>query len=260
MPERSSYPPGTPSWVDLGSPDLDASALFYGGLFGWEAVETGPVEETGGYRMFMRDGRHVAGLGPLHTADQPPIWTTYVSVQDADDAVRRIGEAGGRTLLEPLDVLEAGRMAVLADPAGAAFAVWEPAAHKGAAVVNEPGALSWNELATRDPDGAKRFYGEVFGWAGEAQAMGSDTYTVWMLGGEMVGGMIEMDERWPAEVPPHWMAYFAVHDADDAAELAEDLGGRVWVAPTDLPVGRFAMLAGPHGEVFSVIALAAPGS
>lgn len=260
MPERASYPPGTPSWVDLASPDLDASALFYGGLFGWEAVETGPLEETGGYRMFMHDGRHVAGLGPLQSDEGPPFWTTYVSVQDADAAVRRISEAGGRTLMEPLDVLRAGRMAVLADPAGAAFAVWQPAEHEGAAVVDEPGAPAWNELVTRDVDGSRRFYREAFGWVGEPQPLAHTTYTVWTLRGERVGGMLEMDDQWPAEVPPFWMVYFAVKDADAAAELTEDLGGRVSVAPMDLPVGRFAMLHGPHGEVFSVIALAAPGS
>lgn len=257
MPEVSEYAPGTPSWVDLASPDPDASARFYGGLFGWEAVETGPVEESGGYRMLKRDGRTVAGLGPTQAEGQPAMWTTYVSTDDAESVAAKVRDAGGQVVMEPFDVLGVGRMAVFVDPGGAYFSVWQPQTHHGADVVNEPGALSWNELATRDIDAAKAFYGAVFGWEGETNAYGETSYTEWKLGGRSVGGMIAMNEQWPAEVPPHWMVYFAVEDADAAVARAEELGGRVAVPPTDTPAGRFAVLNDPHGAVFSVIALTA---
>jgi uncharacterized protein len=256
MPEVTEYAPGTPSWVDLASPDPDASAAFYGALFGWEAPEAGPVEETGGYRMLQRDGRNVAGLGPTQGEGQPAMWTTYVSTDDAQAASARVREAGGRVVLEPFDVLGAGRMAVFVDPAGAFISVWQPQSHHGADVVNEPNAFCWTELATRDIDGAKRFYEAVFGWRGETNAYGETSYTEWKLGGRTVGGMIQMNEEWPEEVPPHWMVYFAVDDIDAAAGRVEELGGKVAVAPTDTPAGRFAVVNDPHGAVFSIIRLA----
>ena len=258
MPEVSEHTPGTPSWVDLSSPDPDAAARFYEGLFGWQATETGPVEETGGYRMLQRDGRNVAGLGPTQGEGQPPMWTTYVSVEDAETTAAKVREAGGQVMMDAFDVLGAGRMAVLVDPTGAMISVWQPQSHRGADVVNEPGALCWNELATRDPDSAKRFYEAVFGWRGETSAYGDTTYTEWKLGGRSVGGMIEMSDQWPAEVPAHWMVYFAVEDVDAAAAKVAELGGKVAVEPTDTPVGRFAVLTDPHGALFSIIALRQP--
>jgi uncharacterized protein len=255
MPEVSEHAPGTPSWVDLASPDPDASARFYGGLFGWEATEPGPVEETGGYRMLQRDGRNVAGLGPTQSAGQPAMWTTYVSTDDAETVAAKVREAGGQVMMEPFDVLGSGRMAVFADPAGAFLSVWQPLSHHGADVVNEPGSLCWNELATRDVEEAKAFYRAVFGWEGETNAYGETSYTEWKLGGRTIGGMIAMNEQWPAEVPAHWMVYFAVEDADAAASRVEELGGKVAVAPSDTPAGRFAVVNDPHGAVFSIIAL-----
>jgi uncharacterized protein len=255
MPEVSAYAPGTPSWVDLASPDPDASARFYGGLLGWEAVDTGPVEETGGYRMLQLRGRNVAGLGPTQGEGQPAMWTTYVGTDDAEAVAARVREAGGQVIMEPFDVLGVGRMAVFSDPGGAFFSVWQPQTHHGADVVNEPGALAWNELATRDIDAAKAFYGAVFGWDAETNAYGETSYSEWKLDGRSIGGMIAMNEQWPAEVPPHWMVYLAVADADAAVERAQELGGKVAVPPTDTPAGRFAVLNDPHGAVFSVIAL-----
>jgi predicted enzyme related to lactoylglutathione lyase len=256
MPEVSEHAPGTPSWVDLASPDPDASARFYGGLFGWDAPEAGPVEETGGYRMLRREGKNVAGLGPTQAPDQPAMWTTYVSTDDAEAVAAKVREAGGQVVMEPFDVLGAGRMAVFVDPAGAFISVWQPKDHSGADVVNEPGSLCWNELATRDIDQAKAFYRAAFGWEGETNAYGDTSYTEWKLGGRTIGGMIRMNEQWPAEVPPHWMVYFAVADVDGAAKRVEELGGKVAVQPTDTPAGRFAVVNDPHGAVFSIITLA----
>lgn len=248
-----TYDPGTPSWVDLGSPDPAAAADFYSRLFGWTVVDLGP--EAGGYRMAYLHDRPVAGIGPQQQPDSPPYWTTYISVSDIDATAKAVRAAGGQVHLEPMDVLDAGRMAVFADPTGAPFSAWQPRAHQGAGVVNEPGALCWNELATRDPAAARRFYPAVLGWAATEHDTGDVPYTVWTLRDREVAGMLPMDERWPTDLPPHWMAYFAVEDTDTAAVTAERLGGRVLVAPTDIPPGRFAVLGDPQGAVFSVLAM-----
>jgi hypothetical protein len=258
MPEVTQHAPGTPSWVDLSSPDIDATARFYGGLFGWEAAEAGPPEETGGYRMFTLGGRNVAGLGPVQDEGQPAMWTTYVSVADAGETAGAAREAGGQVMLEPLDVMGAGRMAVLTDPAGAVIALWQPESHQGADVVNEPGTLCWTELATREVDEACRYYRAVFGWDSETNAYGDTTYTEWKLGGRTIAGMSEMGAQWPAEAPAHWSVCFAVEDTDATTARAVELGGRVGIEPTDTPVGRFAVLNDPNGAVFSIIHLAQP--
>jgi predicted enzyme related to lactoylglutathione lyase len=258
MPERPSYEAGTPSWVDLGTPDVDASARFYGELLGWESVEAGPVEQTGGYRMFLKDGRRVAGLGPIMNEGQPPAWNTYISVDDAADAAERVASAGGQVLMGPMQVTDAGHMAVFVDGVGAVTGLWQPGSHRGAELVNEAGALAWNELACRDIERAKAFYHEVFGWDGATSTMeGGMVYTMWTLRGEMVGGMLEMGDEFPATVPPHWLAYFGVEDADAAAAQIGELGGSLIVEPTTIPAGRFTVASDPHGAAFAVIAIAA---
>jgi predicted enzyme related to lactoylglutathione lyase len=150
MSERSSYEPGVPCWVDLGSPDLDASVEFYTALFGWQVPESENVEETGGYRRATRNGADVCGMMPLMQEGQPPAWSSYVSVADADATAAAVTENGGSVIAEPMDVMELGRMAVFADPGGAVFGIWQPGTFHGAGLVNEPGALAWNELNTRD--------------------------------------------------------------------------------------------------------------
>jgi predicted enzyme related to lactoylglutathione lyase len=254
MVQKTSYDPGTPSWVDLGSPDPAAAADFYGNLFGWEIGEAGPPE-TGGYRMCLLRGTPVAGIGTQQQTGMPPYWTTYVSVADADSTTKEVRNAGGQVFVEPMNVMDFGRMAVYADPSGAVFSAWQPINHIGAGLVNEAGALSWNELLTRDVEGSKAFYGSVFGWTGNALKMGEMEYTEWQLGGASIGGMMEMDDNFPAEVPPHWMIYFAVADADATAAKVTELGGSVHQPPMDIPQGRFALLADPQGAMFSIIAL-----
>ncbi len=256
MSRPDSYQPGTPSWVDLASPDLDASASFYGQLFGWEARETGPAEETGGYRMFYKDDLSVAGLGPIMNEGQPPAWTTYVTVADADETTTKVTDAGGQPLMTPLDVMDVGRMGLYMDPAGAVIAVWQPGRHKGAGIVNEPGSLSWNELQTRDVDAARSFYDAVFGWGVQEHPMEHMTYYEWKLGDQSVGGMLQMGESFPPEVPPHWLAYFAVEDCDAALESATGLGGRKMMEPMEVEAGRFGVVSDPQGAFFAVIALA----
>lgn len=257
MSERTSYEPGIPCWVDLGSPDLDGSIDFYSALFGWQVPESENVEQTGGYRRATKDGRDVAGMMPLMQEGQPPAWSSYVSVADADATAAAVKEAGGKVLAEVMDVMGLGKMAVFADPTGAVFGIWQPGTFPGAGLVNEPGALAWNELNTRDVEAAKSFYGAVFGWGFEAMQMGeNETYTMINLDGNPVGGILDMVERGvPEEIPAHWLAYFAVEDADATVSQATESGGGLMMGPIDLPVGRFAILTDPHGAVFAVIAL-----
>lgn len=257
MSERTSYEPGTPCWVDLGSPDLDASIDFYGALFGWEVPENELQAQTGGYRRATKNGVDVVGMMPLMQEGQPPAWSSYVSVADAEATAAAVAEAGGSVIAEPMDVLGLGHMAVFADPAGAVFGIWQPGTFYGAGLVNEPGALSWNELNARDVDGAKAFYGAVFGWDFEDNDMGeAGTYTTIKLGEEMVGGILDMTERGvPEQVPGHWQVYFAVEDTDATVATAQEKGGSVMVPPMEVPAGRFSILTDPHGAAFAVIAL-----
>lgn len=251
MSERYGYAPGTPCWVDLGT-DVDGAKSFYGGTFGWEAADAGPVEETGGYGMFRKDGKVVAGYAPKQ-GPGPPAWTTYVSVAEADATASAVIAAGGTVLVEPMDVMTAGRMAVFSDPEGVAFSVWQPGEHTGAEVVNEPGAFAWNELNTRDLARSLEFYYAVFGWVSEIHEMGTGSYTEIKLAGRSVAGAIDMSGRVPDEVPPHWLVYFMVSDCDTTVARAKELGGSVLVGPLDLPVGRFAVVADPQGAHFAVI-------
>ncbi|MEX1008362.1 MAG: VOC family protein [Acidimicrobiia bacterium] len=250
--EMTSYEPGVPSWVDLGTPDLDKAAAFYSDLFGWECPE-GPAE-AGGYRVCHVGGKPVAGLGPQMNPG-PPAWSCYVNVESADDTAAKVSANGGQVFMPPMDVMTAGRMAVFADPVGAAFGVWQPGDHKGAALVNEPGTFSWSELLTTDVPASKAFYGAVFGWGAETHGEGSGAYTEWQVNGRSIGGMMEKPPQMPAEVPPHWAVYFTVANTDDAVAHVTELGGAVMNPPMDIEPGRFAVVADPTGGVFNVIAL-----
>jgi predicted enzyme related to lactoylglutathione lyase len=256
VPERTSYRPGTPCWVDLGTPEIDAATAFYTGLFGWHAAAS-PDPAAAGYvtmNLGAGEGRAVAGLMP-QSADGPPVtWTTYVSVTDLDATCEAVAGAGGRVLLEPMDVLDQGRIAIFADAVGAVLGAWQPGVFPGAGVVNEPGAFCWSELACRETEVATLFYTTVFGWQAQPHPYLGVTYTEWNNpGGPAHGGMIQMDEQWPREIPPHWMVYFAVDDCDAAAVRAVELGGAAPVPPTDIQPGRFAVLNDPQGGHFSVI-------
>lgn len=252
MSERSSYEPGTPCWVDLGAPDLDAAIDFYAGLFGWEVPELPDSEQMGGYRRAKMGGADVCGLMPLQE-NQPPAWTSYVSVADADATAAAVGDAGGTVIAEPMDVMDLGRLALFTDPEGAFFGIWQPGTFPGAERVNEPGTLGWNELESRDPGVAKAFYGQVFGWGFEDHDMGEMTYTEWQLNGKTVAGMADIRGRVPDDVPAHWMTYFGSEDADASVAKVKELGGHVMFGPVDIPAGRFAMVADPWGAGFAVM-------
>ena len=254
MSERSSYAPGTPCWVDLATPDLEAAEKFYGPLLGWEIPELPNSAEMGGYRRAKKAGRDVAGAMPLMQEGQPPAWGTYVAVADADTTAAAVKDAGGSVISVPMDVMELGRMAIFADPTGAVFGIWQPGTFAGAELVNEPGALAWNELGTRDPGAAKAFYAAVFGWGFRDNDMGEmGTYTEWLNGEDSIGGMLDISGRLPDEIPAHWLVYFAVENTDAAIETVKSSGGNVPFGPVDIPAGRFAVGADPWGAAFAVI-------
>lgn len=253
--EIEEYEHGVPSWADLSAPDLPAARAFYGALFGWDVPEGPP--EAGGYSLAMLRGKPVAGIGPQMNPKAPPAWTTYVNVDDADVIAGKVTEAGGQMLAPPMDVMDVGRMGILADPAGAVAGIWQARTHKGALIVNEPDTMCWNELVTTDVPGATAFYSSVFGWTAEPQG-DPPAYYEWRLSGRPIGGMMAKPAEMPAEVPPHWGAYFAVADADRSVERIGELGGRVLMGPTDIEPGRFAVAADPAGATFNVIALKSP--
>ena len=274
MSERDGYPPGVPCWVDTGQPDPEAALRFYGDLFGWEFVGPGPMQAAGAsvspgqYLVARLRGRDVAGVSsqPPEGAPPAPVWSTYICVDGADDAAAKVKGAGGSSVVEPFDVLPAGRMAVLADPQGAIFCAWEAKDRKGAQLVNEAGAWSMSALNTRDPDGAKDFYGAVFGWGTQTFDLGGAEIALFRLpgyeGGEpqqpvprdVVATIAPMGDQLPEDVPPHWSVDFWVDDVDAAADNAARLGGKVIAAPYDIPAAglRQAVLADPQGATFSV--------
>jgi len=242
--------------VDLATPDLEAAEKFYGPLLGWEIPELPNSAEMGGYRRAKKNGKDVAGAMPLMEEGQPPAWSTYVSVDDADAIARAIQENGGTMVAEPMAVASYGRLAIFTDPEGAFFGIWEPADFAGAELVNEPGAFSWNELNTRDAAAAKAFYGRVFGWEFEdRESENAAGYTVCSVDGSRVAGMLHMNDQFPAEIPPHWNTYFTVEDTEAAIEQVKAGGGDSVMGPMDVEVGRIAVVHDPWGAVFSVIRL-----
>jgi predicted enzyme related to lactoylglutathione lyase len=254
-----AYAPGTPSWTDLSSPDAEGSAAFYREVMGWTATEPSHAQETGGYRMFQQDGKNVAGLMPHMEEGQPTVWSTYISVADADDTVRKARDAGGTIMVEPIDVMDLGRMAFLVDPAGAVLGIWQPTGFAGADLINEPGSLCWNELLTRDVEAGRAFYPAVFGWTAARPEMpdAPETYTLWEIDGKPIGGMMQMtDDYFPPEIPPHWGVCFAVADCDATVEKAREQGGTITYEPMDMSIGRFAGIVDPQGASFTVMKLA----
>lgn len=244
-----------PTWADVSTTDVPAAKRFYQDLFGWTGSDV-PMEEAGGYGMFTLGEEYVGGYGPCMAPGQPVAWSAYFRSDDADATAAKVTENGGTVIAPPMDVFESGRLAYFTDPEGAAFGIWQPKEHKGFGVYDEPGAVCWFELLSREADRAKTFYRAVFGWdADTCGNEGGGSYTEWKLGGEPLGGMMHMaDEGFPPEIPAHWMVYFAVEDCDATAARARELGAAVAVAPTSIPPGRFAVLRDPQGGHFSVIA------
>ena len=259
--QMTDYTPGTFCWADLATTDAAAAKAFYTALFGWTATDV-PTDGGPDYTMLAKDGKDVCALWELG-AEQcqqgvAPHWQSYVSVTSADATAAKAQELGGKVVLEPMDVMDVGRMAVLQDPTGATLSVWQPRAHAGAQLIREVGTLCWNELQTHDPAAAERFYHELFGWQAHANdALMDRTYWEFRDGDIPAGGMLQIQPEW-GEVPPNWSVYFHVLDCDAALERAKSLGGEVLVPPMDIEtIGRLAFIKDPTGAVFAVIAFEA---
>jgi predicted enzyme related to lactoylglutathione lyase len=256
MTTRTEYAHGEFSWVNLGTIDPAAAKSFYGTLFGWE-YEDMPAGPEMTYTMCRLKNHYAAGLYALDRRMQsqgvPPHWLPFINVSNADDIARKASRSGGKVLIGPNDVLDAGRSASMQDPTGAHFAIWQARRHKGAGIINEPGGMCWNELMTPDAAAAGRFYSTTFDWTAEPMDMGpAGTYTIFKTGTTQVGGMMARPPQMK-DVPPHWLTYFAVSDCDGAAAKVGKLGGQVLRPPDDIPnVGRFAVCRDAQGAVFAV--------
>jgi hypothetical protein len=273
MPELDRYIPGVPCWIDTSQPDPEAAAAFYRDLFGWDVEDVMPTGSDEKYFMARIRGRDVAGIGGVPEGAPPmAMWNTYIWVQSADETAARVKDVGGSVIAEPFDVMDAGRMAVFSDPEGAVFCVWQPGRHRGAQIVNEPGSLNFNGLNTRDLDGAKAFYGAVFGWETLGLDGGALTWTLPGYGDHLERLNPGTRERMAAmgavkgfedvvasllpiqaghdEMPAHWTVTFATEDADATAEKAVALGGKLLAPPFDAPWVRMTIIADPQGATF----------
>ena len=274
MAERDGYIPGVPCWIDTSQPDPDAAVSFYTDLFGWEFEDVMPPGSPGKYFMARIRGKDVAAVGSI-PEEAPPMamWNTYIWVESADESASKVRQAGGNVLMEPFDVMDSGRMAFVTDPEGAALGLWQANQHKGAQIVNEHGSVNFNTLNTRDIDGAKSFYGSVFGWQTIDLPGGAQ---MWTLPGyadhleesnpglkkgmaemgapegfaDVVAALMPLGEDQP-DTPPHWGVTFAVDDADAIAEKAAELGGKVLVPPMDAPWVRMTVIADPQGATLT---------
>lgn len=252
MGERSEYVPGTFCWADLGTTDADAARAFYGAVLGWEGGPGDPA--AGGYAMMSLAGRDVCGIYPMSeqqlAGGMVPAWLSYVAVEDADAAAARAAELGGRAVVEPFEVMTLGRSAVVADPQGAVLGLWQARDYAGAQVVNDVGAMVLNQLNTTDPEAARRFYGELFGW--EIAPVGAGPIPYWGIHnrGGLNGGMMALDPSAPA--PSHWLVYFTVEDLDGADALIVDGGGAVVVPPMAVPGGRIMVAHDPQYAFFAL--------
>src|SRR5262245_11868510 len=261
MPDVDTLPPGSFCWPELATNDQKAAVSFYKNLFGWD-VNDQPMGPGETYSMFQLRGREVGAAYNQRPEERqhgvPPHWNSYVSVKNADEAAKKAQELGCNVLMQPFDVMDAGRMAVLQDPTGAVFQVWQANRHIGTRIQGEPGSLTWTELATGDTKKAEQFYTKLFGWSAKTGGEGANAYKEFSANGMPGAGMMDM-KAYGAEskVPPNWMPYFRVADVDASASKAKELGGSLKVPPTDIPnVGRFSVLQDPQGAVFAIIKMA----
>lgn len=255
MGQRTQYSPGTFSWTDLTTPDQDAAKRFYSSLFGWE-ISDAPVSEGVSYSMATLGGHPVAAISPQpqrqRDAGVPPAWNSYVTVPDVDAAAARAQELGATVFSGPFDVMTAGRMAVIQDPQGAYVMLWQAKDHIGAGLVNAPGALSWNELGSPDPEASARFYGDLLGWTTTPMEGADPPYLVIQTAAGRSNGGIR--PPMPPGAPPFWLVYFAVGDIDAAAATVGDLGGSVLQEPLDIGIANIAIAQDPQGAVFALYA------
>jgi predicted enzyme related to lactoylglutathione lyase len=259
MPEVTGHAPGSFCWIELNTSDPGAAKKFYSGLFDWQTEDTpaGPDMVYTMLRIREREIGAMCGLQPDQKAHGvPPHWMTYIAVESADDAASKAASLGGTVLAGAFDVMDVGRMAIIQDPQGATFCVWQAKAHIGFRLVGETGTFGWDELWTTDRKKAAEFYTGLFGWGAKDSSAGAPgDYTEWQNGGQSIGGMMEIaPEMGP--VPPNWLPYFMVEDCNATADKAAASGGKVVVQPQDIPnVGRFSVISDPQGAVFAIIKL-----
>lgn len=259
MPEVAQHAPGSFCWVELGTTDVEAAKKFYTSMLDWDyqGVPAGPMT----YYLARRKGKDVAGLYELDATMRkqgvPPHYMSHVATASADESAKKAKSLGATVIMEPFDVMDVGRMAVLQDPTGATFSVWQPKRHAGTGLLNEHGALCWNELMTPNAAAAKAFYTSLCGWTAKEQNMGpAGTYTVFWNGDRQAGGMLQMTPDMTG-IPPNWVVYFAVDDVDARAAKAKAEGASLMVPPQDIPnVGRFSIMTDPQGAAVAIIRLA----
>ncbi|HUB03541.1 MAG TPA: VOC family protein [Solirubrobacteraceae bacterium] len=253
MSERTSYAPGTFSWTDLSTTDQEGAKQFYGELFGWDADDQ-PVGDGMTYSMMNIGGKPVAGISAQNEmqrqAGAPPAWNSYVTVESADASADRASKLGATVIAPPFDVMDVGRMAVIQDQQGAFFMVWEPKLHIGASIVNAPGALSWNELATVDLDSSAAFYSELFGWQADLIEDMPFPYRVIQNNGAGNGGMRPAGDN----EPTYWLVYFGTDDIDASLAKVAELGGTKLMGPMDIGMGKIGVAVDPQGAAFALFA------
>ena len=244
--------PGALCWADLATSDVHSAKEFYSGLFGWELSDE-PMGDAGTYTLCRIGAKDVVGIYAMQEAqaEGPPRWNTYFSVTTADDAAAKARDLGATLLMEPFDVMDVGRGALVQDPTGGVFWLWQ--SKRGEDIVTGlSGALGWAERGTRYPECARRFYSELFGWQPHDQEMGElGTYTIFREGDDDRAGMYRLTEQ-HGDMPAYWQIYFTVDDCDKTADAVGELGGKVLVPPTDIPGGRFALALDPQGAPFGV--------
>ncbi len=260
MPVVDSYPPGIFCWVELAAADADKAKRFYQELLDWEATDI-PMGAAGTYTILSYGGKQVGALYQMRPEKRneggPAHWLSYVAVSNADAAAAKAEGLGAKLLSPAFDVGDAGRMAMIEDPTGAEFAVWQANKNHGAQLVNEPNSVCWNELQTTDLTKAEKFYDDLFGWKAKyGQGAAIDQYVEFQNGPRSAGGMLEIQEEW-GDYPASWVVYFAVADLDASIAKAKELGGEEMMPPLEIEgVGRFSYLKDDDGAAFCLIQLA----
>ena len=249
MGTRTEYAPGVFCWVDLATPDPEAAKRFYDALFGWEFEEAGGDDEP--YSMAKSDGHVAAGIAGV--PEGPPRWQSYIAVESADDTAGKAEEAGAEVVMAPTTIGPPGRMAMLTDPAGAPFAIWEAGERAGAEIVNVPGTFCWNDLMTHDVEKAVAFYGEVFGWElGEVEDAPNQRHGI-RVGETMNGGLAAIPDAVGDAMPSHWLVCFAVDDVEASRRAVSEHGGEAVTEILVVPSGRFAVVQDPQGAMFGIV-------
>ncbi|HSW88422.1 MAG TPA: VOC family protein [Candidatus Saccharimonadales bacterium] len=247
----TKYPQGTFSWTDFFSTDVAKTKSFLENLFGWTSQDMPTEPGKPDYTMFYLDGKVVAGGSPAFDPNMPSLWNNYVTVDSVDEMTAKAEKLGAKITMPAMDVLDAGRMSTIQDPTGAHLSLWQPKKHIGAQIVNTVGAMSWNELYTKDLEKAKQFYTGLFGWTYVIDKENQD-YTVIKNNGRSNGGMFPITPEM-GSMPPNWMVYFTVKNIEESVAKVKELGGKVYLEPKDIKIGKIAPATDPTGAAFMII-------